>query len=279
MASRLSKINIRLESADFDPLDLGVRRFYLEACFRPLVSSDMLQEVRTKAIELQSKHLTGRGLGEVSAVYFGYHVDVTIWKLIAKHLMITKYNPWPWSVSLDENDLSQGVSPVFREWCQSQADARSRDQGPVPQSQAEAEQMALEAFQRAKELDLEGFRLQLIARQWPSEDKTPPRDLSGSGIQPLDRRAMRTRLTGGEEQDTESLNEDRSMNVSSSSKRARLDNTAAVDTSLKVEDSQDEPLVHLSMVPPHHQNKRNNRDDRNRGRSTTRARMNGSLEN
>ncbi|KAF5575878.1 hypothetical protein FPCIR_12929 [Fusarium pseudocircinatum] len=248
-----SKINIRLESADFDPLDIGARRFYLEARFRPLASSDMLQQARTKAIELQSKHLAGRGLGEVSAVYFEYHVDVTIWKLIAKHLMITKYNPWPWSVSLDENDLSQGASPVFREWCQSQADARSRDQGPVPQSQAEAEGMALEAFQRARELDLEGFRLQLIARQWPSEDETPPRDLSG--IQPLDGRAMKRRLTGGEEQDAGNLtNEDRSTDVSSSSKRARLANTAAVD-SLKVEDSQDDPLVHLSMVPPHHQNK------------------------
>ncbi|KAF5572309.1 hypothetical protein FPANT_13201 [Fusarium pseudoanthophilum] len=168
---------LTLNSADIDPLDTDARRQYMNVFFRQLpISLDLIQEARVKAVELQSKHLAGQGLREVSEVYFEYHVDVTIWRLIVKRLMITKYNPWPWNVSLDENDLSHGASPVFREWFQSQADPPSRDQGPVPRSQAEAEKMALEAFRRARDFDLEGFRLQLIARQWPSEDETPPRD-------------------------------------------------------------------------------------------------------
>ncbi|KAF5534711.1 hypothetical protein FPHYL_13372 [Fusarium phyllophilum] len=284
MASRSSKIDIRLESADFEPLDTGARRFFLEARFRPLLSSDMLQQARTKAIELQSKHLAGRGLREVSAVYFEYHVDVTIWKLLVKRFMLSKENSWPWNVSLDENDLSQGASPVFREWCQSQADPCWQYQGPAPQSHAEAEKMVLETIQRANELDREVLHLRRIARQWSLGDEASAQDHSlrdSSGTKSLEGRAIKRKPTGGEEQDVESLsNEDRSMSVSSSSKRARLDNAAAVDTSLKVEDSQDEPLVHISMVPPNHQNNRNNRDDRNRGRShTAQGRMGGSLEN
>ncbi|KAF5974283.1 hypothetical protein FBULB1_7842 [Fusarium bulbicola] len=167
---------ITLDSADIDPLDTDARRQYMNVFFGQLpISRDLIQEACVSAIGLQTKNLAGRGLGEVSEVHFKYHVDVTIWELIVKRLMISKNNPWPWNVSLDENDLSQGAWPVFREWCQYQADRRSH-QGPAPQSHAEAEQMAFEAFQRAKGLDLEGFRLKLIARQWPSEDETPPRD-------------------------------------------------------------------------------------------------------
>ncbi|KAG5797230.1 hypothetical protein H9Q69_003699 [Fusarium xylarioides] len=183
MASTSSKIDIRLESADFDPLDTGARRFFLEARFRPLLSSDMLQQARTKAIELQSKHLAGRGLREVSAVYFEYHVDVTIWKLLVKRFMLSKENSWPWNVSLDENDLSQGASPIFREWCQSRAEPRLQHQGPVPQTRAEAEKMVLETIQRANELDREVFHLRRIARQWTSEDETSPRDFHGDRLQ------------------------------------------------------------------------------------------------
>ncbi|KAF5678780.1 hypothetical protein FCIRC_6395 [Fusarium circinatum] len=167
---------ITLDSADINPLDTDARRQYMNVFFGQLpISRDLIQEARVSAVVLQTKHLAGRGLCEVSEVYFEYHVDVTMWELIVRRLMISKNNPWPWNVSLDENDLSHGARPVFREWWQYQADRRSH-QGPAPQSHAEAEQMAFEAFQRAKEFDLEGLRLNLIARQWPSKDETPPGD-------------------------------------------------------------------------------------------------------
>ncbi|RBA18427.1 hypothetical protein FPRO05_10722 [Fusarium proliferatum] len=102
------------------PLSLAARRQYMESFFRQLpISKEMIKQARTKAIELQSKHLSGRGLSEVNEVYFEYHVDVTIWGLIMHRLMITKSNPWPWTVSIDENNLSGGTSPIFRQWCQS----------------------------------------------------------------------------------------------------------------------------------------------------------------
>ncbi|KAF5714455.1 hypothetical protein FMUND_7417 [Fusarium mundagurra] len=175
---------ITLDSADIDPLDTDARRQYMNVFFGQLpISRDLIQEARVKAIELQGKNLAGRGFREVNVVYFEYHVDVTIWKLIVKRLMITKNNPWPWKVSLDENDLSQGASPVFTEWCQSQTDPRSRHQGPVPQTGAEAEKMVLETIQRANELDREVFHLRRIARQWPSEDETSSRDSHGGRSQ------------------------------------------------------------------------------------------------
>ncbi|KAF4415661.1 hypothetical protein FACUT_13221 [Fusarium acutatum] len=206
-----------------------------------------------------------------------------------KNLKLSKNSTWPWNVSLHENDLSQGASTAFKEWRQSQgpsvetqessrnpqlqASPRSQHQGPVPQTRAEAEQMILETIQRANELDREVFHLRRIARQWSPEDEASPqghRPRDFSGTKPLEGRAIKRKLTGGEEQDAENLsNENKSMSVSSPSQRARLDNTAAVDTYLKVEHSQDEPLVHPSMAPPHHQNDLNNRDHRNHGSNRT----------
>ncbi|KAH7220597.1 hypothetical protein BKA60DRAFT_646455 [Fusarium oxysporum] len=197
-----------------NPLSPDARRQYMDACFRKLpISSDMRQQARTKAIELQSKHLVEKGLRDVNVVYFEYHVDVIIWRLIFNRLCMIKNNPWPCTVSLDENDLSQGTSSVFREWRQSHGPSgetqessstprsqapRSQHQAPVPQTLAEAKQMAREARERANELELEAFRLERIARQWPVDDKAScfgglanpqahhPRYFSG--LQPLDGR-------------------------------------------------------------------------------------------
>ncbi|KAF5610413.1 hypothetical protein F25303_14533, partial [Fusarium sp. NRRL 25303] len=79
----MPKITVTLDSADIDPLDTGARRQYMNVFFATLpISSSVIQQPHTKAIELQSKHLAGRGLREISAVYFEYHVDVTQWRLI-----------------------------------------------------------------------------------------------------------------------------------------------------------------------------------------------------
>jgi len=96
--------------------------------------------------------------------------------------MITKNNPWPWAVSIDDGDLSKGASPIFRDWCQSrgldgetqesisnrqpQVTPRSQ-QALVPQSLAEAQQMALEARERANRVELEALRFERIVRHWP----------------------------------------------------------------------------------------------------------------
>ncbi|KAH7202341.1 hypothetical protein DER44DRAFT_787061 [Fusarium oxysporum] len=207
------KTNTVPDPTKVNPLSPDARRQYMHACFRKLpISSDLRQQARTKAIELQSKHLAEKGLRDVNVVYFEYHVDATIWRLIFNRLSMIKNNPWPWTVSLDENDLSQGTSSVFREWRQSHGPSgetqegsstprskapRSQHQAPVPQTLAEAEQMAREARERANELELEAFRLERIARQWPADDKASrfgglanpqahhPRY---SGLQPLDGR-------------------------------------------------------------------------------------------
>ncbi|KLP18834.1 hypothetical protein CEK26_010623 [Fusarium fujikuroi] len=142
------KTNTDADPSKVSPLNLAARRQYMESFFRQLpITKDVIEQARTKAIELQSKHLAGRGLSDVNVVYFEYHVDVTVWRLIMNLLMITKSNPWPWKVSIDENNLSDGTSPIFREWCRShrssaeaQGSASGTSQSPAqpqpPQHQA-----------------------------------------------------------------------------------------------------------------------------------------------
>ncbi|KAG7410615.1 hypothetical protein DER46DRAFT_666800 [Fusarium sp. MPI-SDFR-AT-0072] len=168
------------DSTKVDPLNPAARHGYMDACFRQLpISSNLIEQARTKAIQLLSKDLSGRGLSDVNAGYFEYHVDVTVWRLIMNRLMMAKNKPWPWTVSLDKNDLSQGTSSVFREWCQSHGPSGetqdssstprsqaplSQHQAPVPQTHAEADRMAREAREKANEAELEAFRLERIAR-------------------------------------------------------------------------------------------------------------------
>ncbi|SCV54007.1 uncharacterized protein FFB14_13420 [Fusarium fujikuroi] len=193
----MAKITVTLDSADIDPLDTGARRQYMNVFFASTpISISVIQEAYTKAIELQSKHLAERGLCEVSTVYFEYCVDMTQWNLITNLLMITKNNPWPWTVSIDERDLSQGASPIFRDWCQSrgldgetqesisngqpQVTPRSQ-QAFVPQTFAEAQQMALEARGKANRVELEALRFERIVRHWPVDSL--PRDTHSDQLQ------------------------------------------------------------------------------------------------
>ncbi|KAG4259228.1 hypothetical protein FPRO04_07530 [Fusarium proliferatum] len=179
----MAKITVTLDSADIDPLDTGARRQYMNVFLASTpISISVIDEAYTKAIELQSKHLAERGIREVSTVYFEYCVDMTQWNLITNLLMITKNNPWPWTVSIDERDLSQGASPIFRDWYQSrglggdtqesisngqpQVTPRSQ-QAFVPQTFAEAQEMALEARERANRVELEALRFERILRHWP----------------------------------------------------------------------------------------------------------------
>ncbi|RBA18423.1 hypothetical protein FPRO05_10718 [Fusarium proliferatum] len=121
------------------------------------------------AIELQSEHMFGERLSDVNLSYFEYHVDMTQWRLITKRLM-TKNNPWPWNVSVDDRDLSQGASPVFRDWFSNrqQATPRSQHQGPVLRLVLRLRKWPLK---QANKLDIEGFHLRRIARQWSCEPR------------------------------------------------------------------------------------------------------------
>ncbi|CCT70949.1 uncharacterized protein FFUJ_09024 [Fusarium fujikuroi IMI 58289] len=127
----------------------------------------------TTAIELQIEHLVGEGLSDVNVSYFEYHVDMTQWRLITKRLM-TKNNPWPWDVPVDERDLSQGASPVFRDWFSNrqQATPRSQHQGPVLRLVLRLRRWPLK---QANKLDIEGFHLGRIARQWSPKMRHRPR--------------------------------------------------------------------------------------------------------
>ncbi|KAF4944718.1 hypothetical protein FGADI_12493 [Fusarium gaditjirri] len=240
------KTNTVPDPKKVNPLNPIARRQYMDACFQQLpISTDMIEQARIKAIELQSKHLSERGLSDVNVVYFEYHVDVTIWRLIMNRLKMTKFKPWPWTVSLDENNLSEGTSPIFREWCRSHASSaeaqgsisetphsQAQLQGPAPLTFDEARSMAREARERVNRDELEAFRLERIVSEWAFDDEafsavarvedSPDSFKDG---------AMKRKFTGSEDLVTELPNDGTSVAVES--KRPRLDSSVADDPPVK----------------------------------------------
>ncbi|KAF4342763.1 hypothetical protein FBEOM_3285 [Fusarium beomiforme] len=153
--------NTSLDPKEVEPTNIGDRRLFMERYFEALVvDNDRVKEARKKSEHLMSKHLAGKGLRDVNVKYFEYHVDVTVWKLILRDLNRLKAHPWPWTLPIDENDLTEGVSYTFRNWCSSnmptevsQVDASATSQSEDPaQLEALAESLA-KVIAAEKEVD------------------------------------------------------------------------------------------------------------------------------
>ncbi|KAF4342766.1 hypothetical protein FBEOM_3288 [Fusarium beomiforme] len=124
------KNDTSLDPKEVNPINLALRRKFMERYFKALVvDEDLVKEARKKSEQLMSRHLAAKGLRDVNVKYFEYHVDVTVWKLILRDLNRLKAHPWPWTLSIDMNDLTEGISQTFRDWCRSNMSSSAGSQG------------------------------------------------------------------------------------------------------------------------------------------------------
>ncbi|KAF5644493.1 hypothetical protein F52700_2493 [Fusarium sp. NRRL 52700] len=108
----------------FDPTnvprakDMAQRRRYIEQYIQHF-HMELLPEMalaREEAIFFICRmYHNERGKIEVPVVYFEYSVDKTLWRNI--FLDMGQHAPtWPWKNELDPQDMSAGMSTVYREW-------------------------------------------------------------------------------------------------------------------------------------------------------------------
>ncbi|KAF4448067.1 hypothetical protein F53441_8459 [Fusarium austroafricanum] len=102
-----------------DPLDLDARRVHMEAFFKHLELWDetKVKKLREQAVEGLCVKLDTKNRLDVGLQYFEYSVDRIVWANIFHRAKKLPDKPeWPWSEVPDLQDMSDGTSPVYREW-------------------------------------------------------------------------------------------------------------------------------------------------------------------
>ncbi|KAF4944715.1 hypothetical protein FGADI_12490 [Fusarium gaditjirri] len=137
---------------------------YIQCLYGNLVSK--IEKERKSAYLLVCKYYhEDRHYIEVPSVYFEYVVDKTLWGNIFRILPKSARPDWPWSPGPDVNDMSSGMSTVYRQW-------RIDNRLPIaPQQEPDtpsgltsqindpgvADQVLREAWSRCFDIDFTGF--------------------------------------------------------------------------------------------------------------------------
>ncbi|KAF5543364.1 hypothetical protein FNAPI_9686 [Fusarium napiforme] len=112
-------LSIPLKSSDIDPYDEDSRRQWIvnylkaEGVYRQssqAVSYDRRVEEVAKNISDNDR------LTRVGHLYFEYHVDKAMWQKTFNDSEDGMAPEWPWSESPNPNDMSQGLSHMYRQW-------------------------------------------------------------------------------------------------------------------------------------------------------------------
>ncbi|KAG6985608.1 hypothetical protein FocnCong_v004618 [Fusarium oxysporum f. sp. conglutinans] len=101
------------------PENMGQRRGYIDQYIQRFHSDlvPRIEEKRKASYPIVCKHYhEQRGQIEVPSVYFEYVVDKTMWKNIFKPLGGGATPAWPWEKGPEADDMSDGMSNVYREW-------------------------------------------------------------------------------------------------------------------------------------------------------------------
>ncbi|KAG5829895.1 hypothetical protein H9Q74_000048 [Fusarium xylarioides] len=112
-------LSIALKSSDIDPFDEDARRLWIiiylkaEGVYRESSQESSYEQRVEEVAKSISDHDRFTRVGHL---YFEYHVDKAMWqKTFGNHGHDTTPK-WPWSHSPNPNDMSQGLSQMYRQW-------------------------------------------------------------------------------------------------------------------------------------------------------------------
>jgi len=144
------------------PENMGQRRGYIDQYIQRFHSDlvPRIEEKRKASYPIVCKHYhEQRGQIEVPSVYFEYVFDKTMWKNICRllvlitsvHTNLTIVKPlgggatpaWPWEKGPEADDMSDGISNVYREW-------RIENGLPIATPQQEADHSSDHLINRVK---------------------------------------------------------------------------------------------------------------------------------
>ncbi|SCO87871.1 uncharacterized protein FRV6_11998 [Fusarium oxysporum] len=128
------------------PENMGERRGYIDQYIQRFHSDlvPRIEEKRKASYPIVCKHYhEQRGQIEVPSVYFEYVVDKTMWKNIFKPLGGGATPAWPWEKGPEADDMSDGMSNVYREW-------RIENGLPIATPQQEADNSSDHLINRVK---------------------------------------------------------------------------------------------------------------------------------
>ncbi|KAF5600433.1 hypothetical protein FPANT_2448 [Fusarium pseudoanthophilum] len=112
-------LSIPLKSSDIDPYDEDARRQwiinYLKA--EGVYHQSSYEASYDNCVEEVAKSISDHdGFTRVGHLYFEYHVDRVMWQETFNESEDGMTPEWPWSESPNPNDMSQGLSHMYRQW-------------------------------------------------------------------------------------------------------------------------------------------------------------------